>query len=169
MKAIIMSMALLMLTLGYQSVKAQSSKYNNELKTDNKMTVEQNKQIVIKFNHEFFEKGNTDIVKELFAENFVNHSAPPNSPTDVGPMVKFVMGLHHGFSDISVQILDIFGEGNKICVRKTITATHTGEFMGKAATGKKIVINIFDIEVLKDGKITERWNSTDFPQVLQSL
>ena len=133
------------------------------------MTVEQNKQLVIRFNNEFFEKGNTDIIKELFAENFVNHSAPPNSPTDAGPMVKFVTGLHHGFSDISVQILDIFGEGNKVCVRKTITATHTGEFMGKAATGKKIVINIFDIEVLKDGKITDRWNSSDFPQILQSL
>lgn len=133
------------------------------------MTVEQNKQIVIRFNKEFFEKGNMDITKEVFAENFVNHSAPPNSPTDLGPMVKFVTGLHHGFSDISVEILDIFGEGDKVCVRKTITATHTGDFMGKPATGKKIVINIFDIEVLKDGKITDRWNSSDFPQVIQTL
>ena len=169
MKKIMIPIALLILTVGYQNVQAQSSKNNNKPKTENKMTVEQNKQIVIRFNNEFFEKGNTDIIKELFAENFVNHSAPPNSPTDAGPMVKFVMGLHHGFSDISVQILDIFGEGDKVCVRKTITATHTGEFMGKPATGKKIVINIFDIEVLKDGKITDRWNSSDFPQVLQSL
>ena len=169
MKKIMIPIALLILTVGYQNVQAQSSKNNNKPKTENKMVVEKNKQVVIKFNNEFFEKGNTDIIKVLFAENFVNHSAPLNSPTDAGPMVKFVMGLHHGFSDISVQILDIFGEGNKVCVRKTITATHTGEFMGKAATGKKIVINIFDIEVLKDGKITDRWNSSDFPQILQSL
>ena len=169
MKKIMIPIALLILTVGYQNLQAQSSKKNNKPKTENKMTVGQNKQIVIRFNNEFFEKGNTDIIKELFAENFVNHSAPPNSPTDAGAMVKFVMGLHHGFSDISVQILDIFGEGDKVCVRKTITATHTGEFMGKPATGKKIVINIFDIEVLKDGKITDRWNSSDFPQVLQSL
>jgi predicted ester cyclase len=169
MKKIIVPIALLILTVGYQNAQAQSSTNNNKPKMENKMTVEQNKQIVIRFNNEFFEKGNTDIIKEVFAENFVNHSAPPNSPTDAGPIVKFVMGLHHGFSDISVQILDIFGEGDKVCVRKTITATHTGEFMGKPATGKKIVINIFDIEVLKDGKITDRWNSSDFPQVLQSL
>ena len=169
MKKIIMSIALLILTLGYQNAQAQSSKKINKSKIENKMTVEQNKQVVIKFNNEFFEKGNTGIIKELFAENFVNHSAPPNSPKDAGPMVKFVMGLHHGFSDISVQILEIFGEDSKVCVRKTITATHTGEFMGKAATGKKIVINIFDIEVLKDGKITDRWNSSDFPHILQSL
>lgn len=169
MKKTIIAIAILTLTLGYQNAQAQTSKSNNKPKVENKMTVEKNKQVVIKFNNEFFGKGNTEIAKEIFAENFVNHSAPPNTPTDVTPMVKFVAGLYKGFSDISVQIPEIFGEGDKVCVRKTITATHTGEFMGKQATGKKIVINIIDIEVLKDGKITERWNSSDFPQVLQAL
>jgi len=136
---------------------------------EEKSAIDQNKQVVIRFNEEFFGKGNTEITKEVLAENFVNHSAPPNAPTDASPMIKFVTGFYNGFSDISVQILDIFGEGDKICVRKTLTATHTGEFMGKQATGKKLVTNIFDIEVLKDGKITERWNSTDFPQVFQGL
>ena len=136
---------------------------------EEKSAIEQNKKVVIKFNNEFFGKGNTDITKELLAENFVNHSAPPNAPTDASPMVKFVTDFHHGFSDISVQIHEIFGEGDKVCVRKTITATHTGEFMGKQTTGKKVVLNIFDIEVLKDGKISDRWNLSDFPQVLQSL
>jgi len=169
MEKVIIAILSLILTLGYQNAQAQSSKKINNHKKENKMTVEQNKQIVIRFNNEFFGKGNTGITKELLAENFFNHSAPPNAPTDETPMVKFVTDFHHGFSDISVQILEIFGEGDKVCVRKTLTATHTGEFMGKQATGKKIVINIFDIEVLKDGKITDRWNSSDFPQVLQSL
>ncbi len=169
MKNTFIAIALLTFMFGYQNSNAQSSKNNKKQKIDNKMTLEQNKLIVIKFNNEFFEKGNTEIAKELFAETFINHSAPPNSPTDTSPMIKFVLGLHHGFSNISVQILDIFGEGDKVCVRKTITATHTGEFMGKPASGKKIVINIIDIEVLKNGKITDRWNSTDFPQVFQSL
>ena len=169
MKKTIIATAILTLTLGYQNVQAQTSKNNIKPKMENKMTVEQNKQVVIKFNNEFFGKGNTDITKEVFAENFVNHSAPPNAPTNVGPMVKFVTDFHHGFSDISVDIQEIFGEGDKVCVRKTITATHTGEFMGKQATGKKIVMHIMDIEVLNEGKITDRWNLSDFPQILQSL
>ena len=137
--------------------------------TQEKSVIEQNKQVVIKFNNEFFGKGNTGITNELLAENFVNHSAPPNAPTDESPMVKFVTDFHRGFSDILVQIHEIFAEGDKVCVRKTITATHTGEFMGKQSTGKKIVMNIFDIEVLKNGKITDRWNSTDFPLIFQAL
>ena len=135
---------------------------------EEKSAIEQNKQVIIRFDNEFFGKGNTDITKELLAENFVNHSAPPNSPADASPMVKFVTDFHRGFSGILVQIHEIFGEDDKVCVRKIITATHTGEFMGKQTTGKKIVLNIFDIEVLKDGKITDRWNSSDFPQLFQS-
>jgi predicted ester cyclase len=169
MKKIIIAVVSVISMLSYQNAQAQSSKNINNHKKESKMTVEQNKELVIRFNNEFFGKGNTDITKEVFAENFVNHSAPPNAPTNVGPMVKFVTDFHHGFSDISVDIQEIFGEGDKVCVRKTITATHTGEFMGKQATGKKIVMHIMDIEVLKDGKITDRWNLSDFPQILQSL
>lgn len=169
MKKIIIAVVSVISMLSYQSTEAQSSNNINNHKKESKMTVEQNEQVVIRFNNDFFGKGNTDITKEVFAENFVNHSAPPNAPTNVGPMVKFVTDFHHGFSDISVDIQEIFGEGDKVCVRKTITATHTGEFMGKQPTGKKIVMHIMDIEVLKDGKITDRWNLSDFPQILQSL
>jgi len=129
------------------------------------MTTERNKQVVIKFNNEFFAKGNTEITKELLANSFVNHTAPPGAPTDASVMIQFITAFHKRFSDISIEIFEVLGEDNKVALRKTITGTHTGEFMGKQATGKKIVINIIDIEVLKDGKITERWNSTDFPQV----
>ena len=48
--------------------------------TVEKSAIEQNKQVVIRFNNEFFGIGNTDITKEVFAENFVNHSAPPMHP-----------------------------------------------------------------------------------------
>jgi predicted ester cyclase len=68
-----------------------------------------------------------------------------------------------------VQIHEILGEGDKVSVRKTITATHTGEFMGKQATGKKIVITGYDIETLKNGKITDHWSISDFNQILQGL
>lgn len=133
------------------------------------MTVEKNKQVVIKFNKEFFESGNTEITKELLADNFVNHTAPPNAPTDASIMIQFIIGFHKGFSDVSVQIHEVLGEGDKVSLRKTITATHTGEFMGKMHTGKKVEMNVIEIDILKDGKITDHWSRNDFMQVVQSL
>jgi len=133
------------------------------------MTVEKNKQVVIKFNKEFFESGNTEITKELLADNFVNHTAPPNAPTDASVMIQFIIGFHKGFSNVTVQIHEVLGEGDKVSLRKTITAIHTGEFMGKAATDKKVVLNVIEIDILKDGKITDHWSRNDFMQVVQSL
>jgi predicted ester cyclase len=133
------------------------------------MTIEQNKELVIKFNKEFFESGNTEITKELLAVTFVNHTAPPGAPTDASVMIGFITGFHKGFSNVVVQINEVLAENDKVCLRKTITGTHTGEFMGKAATGKKVILNVIEIDILKDGKITDHWSRNDFMQVFQSI
>lgn len=135
----------------------------------NKSTVEQNKKVVIQFNKEFFELGNTAITKELMADNFVNHTAPPNAPTDASVMIQFITGFHKGFSNITVQIHEVLGEDDKVSLRKTIKAIHTGEFMGKPATGKKVEMNVIEIDILKDGKITDHWSKNDFMQMFQGL
>jgi len=133
------------------------------------MTTEQNKQVVIRFNKEFFESGNTEITKELLADGFVNHTAPPNAPTGASVMIQFITGFHKGFSNITVQIYEVLGEGDKVSLRKVITGTHTGEFMGKAPTGKIVEMNVIEIDILKDGKITDHWSRNDFMQVVQGL
>jgi len=133
------------------------------------MLIEQNKEIVTRFNKEFFETGNIQITKELLADTFINHTAPPDAPADASVMIRFVAGFHKGFSEISVQINEVIGEGNKVSLRKTITAKHTGEFMGKAPTGKNVEMSVIEIDILKDGKITDHWSRNDFMQVIQAL
>ena len=80
------------------------------------MTTEQNKQVVIRFNKEFFEAGNTAITQELLADDFVNHTAPPNAPTDASVMIQFITGFHKGFSSIAVQIQEVLGELERVSV-----------------------------------------------------
>lgn len=133
------------------------------------MAVEKNKEVVIKFNKEFFESGNTEITKELLTDTFVNHTAPPNAPKDASVMIAFITAFHKGFSDISVQIDEVIGEGDKVSLRKTIMATHTGEFMEHKPAGKKVELNVIEIDILKDGKITDHWSRNDFMQVVQDL
>ena len=89
---------------------------NNKNQKD--MTIDQNKQVVIKFNKEFFEYANTGITKELLAPTFVNHTAPPNAPTDASVMIQFVTGFHKGFSNVSIQIEEVIGEGEKSIAAK---------------------------------------------------
>ncbi|MEM9394605.1 MAG: ester cyclase [Pseudomonadota bacterium] len=48
-------------------------------------------------------------------------------------------------------------------------ATHSGEFMGIAPTGKRIEIRYMDFWKVVDGKIVDNWVTVDFPHVLAQL
>jgi predicted ester cyclase len=63
----------------------------------------------------------------------------------------------------------VLGEEDKVSLIKTITATHTGDLMGKSATGKKVVIYLVEPNILKDGQITDLWALGNIPQVIQAL
>ncbi|MBT6416238.1 ester cyclase [Candidatus Puniceispirillum sp.] len=48
-------------------------------------------------------------------------------------------------------------------------AMHSGEFMGIAASGKRIEIRYMDFWKVADGKIADNWVMVDFPHVLAQL
>ena len=48
-------------------------------------------------------------------------------------------------------------------------AIHSGEFMGVAATGKKVEIRYMDFWKVEEQRITNNWVMVDFPHVLQQL
>ena len=48
-------------------------------------------------------------------------------------------------------------------------ATHTGEFMGIAPTGKRVHIRYMDFWKVVDGKIVDNYVSVDFPHVMAQL
>ena len=48
-------------------------------------------------------------------------------------------------------------------------ATHSGEFMGLAATGQRVEIRYMDFWKVVNGKIVDNWVMVDFPHVLAQL
>jgi len=129
----------------------------------------ENKAVVTRFNKEFLEKGNTDILKEIVADDFINHTAAGSVPNNVEGLKQFVGMLHKGFSNFRIDIHEQVGEHDLVATRKTIHATHTGEIMGHQPTGKQVVFNVIDFVRLRDGKYIEHWGRNDIMQVIQQL
>ena len=48
-------------------------------------------------------------------------------------------------------------------------ATHSGEFMGIPATGKRVEIRYMDFWKVVDGRIVDNWVMVDFPHVMRQL
>ena len=130
---------------------------------------EANKKVVLRFNKEFIEAGNTMVLKEIVAAGFTNHTAPADFPKDVSGLIDFIGMLRQGFPDLHIDIHEQVGEADMVATRKTIHGTHLGEIMGKAPTGKKIMMNVMDFVRLKDGQYMDHWGRNDVMQVIQGL
>jgi steroid delta-isomerase-like uncharacterized protein len=133
------------------------------------LSSEESKVIVRRF-WGVWEEGNIDLVDELLAPDYVNHSpATPDQPTDPEG-VKAVVGMFRdAMPDLRVIIEDMIAEGDKVVVRYTIEGTHEGELFGVPPTGQRLSIKSISVERVSEGKIREHWRITDGLDMMQQL
>jgi predicted ester cyclase len=74
------------------------------------------------------------------------------------------------FPDLTMQVDDIFGAGDKVVVRFTLTGTNTGPLFGTLPTGRKVVMTGIGIyRFAPNGKIVEEWYENDAIGQMQQL
>jgi steroid delta-isomerase-like uncharacterized protein len=135
------------------------------------MSVEKNKETFRRYVEEVWKDENLGIADEVFAEKYLSHQSDgtvlERGPDDVK---KFVMEYRSAFSDIEDTVDDMIGEGDRVVNRWTLHVTHTGEFRGIPATGKRITITGIGIfRFSDDGKVIESWDSLDQLGMLHQL
>lgn len=129
-----------------------------------------NKAIVRRFNHEVIEQCSREAFEALVAPGFVNHSAASDQPADRESLWHtFQNVLRPGLSALTVTVLDQVAEQDKVTTRKRITAWHTAELLGIAATGRAVTIEMIDIVRLHDGQYVEHWGINSLGGVLAAL
>jgi steroid delta-isomerase-like uncharacterized protein len=130
------------------------------------MTTVANANLVRRFIEDVFEHGRADRVADLVTSDFVSHGLPGSGP-DV--MKGAIERTSNGLSNVSMAIDDIFGEGDRVAVRLTSSATQSGPLMGMPATGKTYSIEELHLFRVADGRIAEHWHQIDAMGMLRQL
>ena len=121
------------------------------------MTAEDNKELIRRFVKEIYNKQDltnySDFVGDEILEFGTDH----------------LEQFFSAFSDLHTDILDIFGEGDKVIARLDITGTNTGSFAGQPPTGKKVNFQSFRIYRVVDNKIIESWAMQDRLGLMEQL
>lgn len=113
------------------------------------------KELVRRFFIEGYEHQNFDFILECLAENYLDHSpAGARSNRDAVGILKAVSGT---FGDLHVTMEELFSENGMVATRVRYEAVHTGEWMGIAATGRRIAFEALENFRVADGKIVESW------------
>ncbi len=117
-----------------------------------------------------FEQGNIDLLDELLAPDYINHSpATPDLPTGPEGVKAVVSMFRSAMPDLRVVIEDMIAEGDKVATRYTLEGTHEGELFGVPPTGQRLSIKSISVERVADGKIREHWRITDTLDMMQQL
>jgi predicted ester cyclase len=133
-------------------------------------TIENNKEVVRRFNQEVIASWNEESFQALMHADFVNRSAPQGM--DNGPKgMRYFFNeiLRPALSDIKVNIHQQVAEADWVTTRKTISGQHTGTLLAIPATGNNVQIEVIDMVRVKDGKYIEHWGITTLAELLASL
>ena len=117
-----------------------------------------------------FEQGNIDLLDELLAAGYINHTpATPDLPTGPEGVKGVVSMFRSAMPDLRVFVEDMIAEGDKVATRYTLEGTHEGELFGVPPTGQRLSVRSISVERVSDGKIQEHWRITDSLDMMQQL
>jgi steroid delta-isomerase-like uncharacterized protein len=121
---------------------------------------------------EFYQKisaGDLSVIDQQLADDFVDREELPGLPNTRQGVRQFFEMFRGAFPDLKMSPEDIIAEGDKVVIRARLQGTHSGEFMGIPATGKKIDLPVIDIMRFQGGKAIEHWGAMDSGMMMQQL
>ena len=77
--------------------------------------------------------------------------------------------LRAAFTERDYKTERFLADGEWVSCFGHIEATHSGPFMGREATGRRVTIPYMDFWHVRDGKIANNWVSVDLASVLNQL
>lgn len=115
------------------------------------------------YNEGDFSQWNEALAEDYTAE--INGNPIPNREVGLG----FVKMFRDAFPDLHYTVDQAVEAGTMVTTRWTARGTHQGTFMGRAATGKVIVMIGITLFELADGKIRKLWNVWDVAGLLRQF
>ncbi|MBA3426338.1 MAG: ester cyclase [Rubrobacter sp.] len=113
--------------------------------------------------------GNFDVFDEVIDPDVVDHDpAPEQGPGPQGFKDMF-RAMRAAFPDLQVTPEHMTATEDDVALAYTIAGTHQGDFLGVAPTGRKITSRGVQIGRFENGKLAERWGSSDQLAILQQL
>jgi steroid delta-isomerase-like uncharacterized protein len=130
----------------------------------------ENVRLIRRYFAELWNEGRVELIPELLAENYVNHSpGTPDMPRDRSGVAGIVRAMRTAFPDLNYRIDGIVADDRAVAVRLSVSGTHAGDFFGVPPSGKSFRVAQINIEQVQDGKIVAHYRTTDELSLLRQI
>ncbi len=116
------------------------------------------------------ENNDLTVFDEIWAQDCVDHDPAPGQGQGAAGLKQFWSDFLTAFPDLSIEVDQMLATDDHVSMAYRVNGTHDGPFMGVDPTGKS-----FEVRGLQmsrhdaDGKIVERWGSSDVLGILQQV
>jgi predicted ester cyclase len=136
------------------------------------MTPDEHVDVVHRFIGTCVNAHRADLLDDHVRRDVRVHPATPGAAPDtvgVEELRAAFRGLRAVLGDLHVTVDDVVAAGDRVAVRWTATAVHTGELAGVPPTGRHVRWGGIDLYRFDDGRIAEWWRNDDQAGLLSQL
>lgn len=130
---------------------------------------EQNKALVRRVVEEAWNRGNLEVIDEIFAPDYMEHILRPGQEPGIEGYKSRVSTMRAAFPDLVSEVKDLIAEDDRIALRYTLRGRHDGELAGIPASGQRMSSDGMVFARFQDGRIVERWQVHDDLTLLQQI
>lgn len=123
----------------------------------------------LRFCSEVVSAGNLEVADRLVHHDVVSHNPLPGQQPGLAGFKDALMLFRAAFPDLRSTPTHIVCEGSMLASRCEVTATHQGDFMGIAATGRTIRYEEMIMVRFDGGLIVEHWSVADAMSIMAQL
>ena len=131
------------------------------------MDSHENIALIRKYIEERWNRRKLSLIDELVSADFILHT--PSGDIDLATFKEAIRSYLESFPDSHVVIEDVLADGNRVAMRYAFSGTHSAEFMGIKATGKRTLCSGMAFYRIADERIAKGWFVEDTLGLLQQL
>lgn len=132
------------------------------------MSIEDTKAIVRRYYEDVFTRRNPAALDDLFAPDFVGHSAAYGDFT-LADMRRAIARDYTGMPGDETIVAEQMADGERVMTRWTYRWRHDRSVWGEPPTGRWLAMEGIHIDRLVEGMIVERWEIKDVWGVVRQL
>jgi predicted ester cyclase len=119
--------------------------------------------------YERISDGDLRVIDERLSNEFVDHELVAGLTPDKAGVKQLFTMVHAAFGNARLDIEHVIAEGDKVFALVRLTGTHEGDFMGIAATGRAISVELCDLFRVENGIVLEHWGVMDSAGLMRQL
>ena len=128
-----------------------------------------NVELVREYTRRVFNEHNPELAAEYVTPDVKWHGGTLGTVEGSENLVGLLRGFIGALPDLNAQEQDIVADGDMVAVRFVVEATHEGNLLGIAPTGRRVRWDAVDVYRLRDGKIGEEWAADDITAILHQV